>query len=75
MWTSERLKPWKWSVMYAHSKDGGATWTAAKVLDGPRAAWQVPIVAPTTGRIYVFSTHGFLYGGMRCRTSDDGGHT
>jgi len=23
MWTSERLKPWKWSIKYAHSKDGG----------------------------------------------------
>jgi len=75
MWTSERLKPWKWSVLYAHSQDGGTTWTDAKVLDGPKAAWQVPIVAPKTGRIYVFVTHGYLYGGMRCRTSDDGGHT
>jgi hypothetical protein len=75
MWTSERLKPWKWNVMYAHSKDGGSTWTEAKVLDGPHAAWQVPIIEPKTGRIYVFNTHGFLYGGMRCRTSDDGGHT
>jgi len=75
MWTSERLKPWKWRVLYAHSKDGGRTWTDAEVLDGPKAAWQVPIVAPKTGRIYVFNTHGFLYGGMRCRTSDDGGHT
>lgn len=75
MWTSERLKPWKWSIKYAHSKDGGTTWTAAKLLDGPKAAWQVPIVSPKTGRIYVFVTHGFLYGGMRCHTSDDGGHT
>lgn len=75
MWTSERLKPWKWSVKYAHSKDGGATWTDAKLLDGPRAAWQVPVVAPKTGRIYVFMTHGYLHGGMRCRTSGEGGHT
>jgi hypothetical protein len=76
MWSAERFKPReKYRVMYAHSKDGGATWTAAKVLDGPRAAWQVPIVAPKTGRIYVFVTHGWIDGGMRCRTSDDGGHT
>lgn len=74
MWTSERLKPWKWSIKYAHSKDSGATWSDAKLLDGPKAAWQVPIVSPS-GRIYVFVTHGFLYGGMRCFTSDDGGHT
>ena len=51
MWTAERLKPFKWRVMYAHSKDGGTTWTAAKLLDGPRASWQVPIVAPKTGRV------------------------
>ncbi len=75
MWTSERLKPWKWSVKYAHSKDGGFTWTDAKLLDGPKAAWQVPIICPKTGRIYVFMTHGFTYGGFRCYTSDDGGHT
>jgi len=75
MWTSERLKPWKWSIKYAHSKDGGSNWSDAKVLDGPKASWQVPVISPKRGRIYVFNTHGFLYGGMRCRTSDDGGHT
>jgi hypothetical protein len=38
MWTAERLKPWKWRIKYAHSKDGGASWTDAKVLD----AMEVP---------------------------------
>ncbi len=75
MWTSERLKPWKWSVMYAHSNDNGETWSKATVLDGPKAAWQVPIICPRTGRIYVLMTHGFTHGGLRCYTSDDGGHT
>lgn len=75
MWTSERLKPWKWRVMFSHSKDGGETWSKASVLDSPRAAWQMPVICPKTGRIYVFMTHGFLYGGLRCYTSDDGGHT
>ncbi len=74
MWTNQRLIPWKWNVMYSHSKDG-VTWTEAKLLDGPRAAWQVPIISPETGRIYVLATHGFLDGGMRCHTSDDGGHS
>lgn len=48
------------------------TWTNAKVLDGPKAAWQAPVVSPKSGRIYVFNTHGFLYGGMRCHTNNDG---
>jgi len=67
-WTSTTEK-----VGYSRSEDGGVTWTSPKWFE-EKAAWQVPVLAPS-GRIYVLSTHGGFLGGLSCRTSEDHGRT
>jgi len=85
-WTSERLNPHVLRVACSRSEDGGQTWLGAEYIDGDGigdggpAAWQVPVIGPT-GRIYLLYNYspqpgaGPFCGGLRCRTSDDGGAT
>lgn len=85
-WTSERLDPHLLRVASSRSEDGGTTWSTVRYLDGDgigdggSAAWQVPVLAPS-GRLYLLYTRspsrgaGPFCGGLRCRTSDDGGRT
>ena len=75
MWTGERFVPSARSkVFFSRSVDGGTSWTPARAIDEPRAAWQVPLVAPS-GRIYLFYTYGAFSGGFPCRVSDDHGRS
>ena len=75
------------SFVVARSTDGGETWSHPTEIDGPTdhryhlAEYGFPIVS-LTGRIYVFyNKHigiadlGRLTGIMKCRYSDDDGHT
>ena len=85
-WTSERLDPHVLRVACSRSEDGGQTWLGAEYIDGDGigdggpAAWQVPVIGPT-GRIYLLYSYspqpgaGPFCGGLRSRTSDDGGAT
>ena len=85
-WTTERLDPHLLRIACRRSEDQGQTWSEPQIIDGDAigdggpAAWQVPVVGPH-GRIYLFYSHssrpgsGPFGGGLRCRTSDDGGKT
>ena len=72
-------------VVYARSTDDGETWTPPSVLAAPEKpsaycnfGW--PVLSKT-GRIYVFYNfapgvgEGYVNGIMRCKVSDDDGHT
>ncbi len=84
MWTAGR--PGILRIAYSRSQDAGKNWTKAAYLDGSgvdggyKAAWQVPVIAPS-GRVYVFYTYDYgntgsnFFGGLRCRYSDDHGRT
>ena len=85
-WTTERLDPHLLRIACARSEDEGRSWSEPQIIDGDGigdggpAAWQVPVVGPH-GRIYLMYSHssrpgsGAFGGGLRCRTSDDGGRT
>jgi len=71
-------------VVYTRSKDGGVTWAAPKVIDGPGpkpgqvSAWGFPVIS-RSGRIYCFY-HKYTGIGrgsafLRCKYSDDDGYT
>ena len=73
------------SVAYARSTDGGVTWTQIQFIAQPTKlgtycnfGW--PVISKT-GRIYVFHNfapgigEGFVNAVMRCKYSDDDGHT
>ena len=76
------------SVVCARSADNGKTWSKPIEIDGPNEArfhmafYAVPVVS-RSGRIYVFYSKHLnvvdrnhnLTGIMRCRYSDDDGHT
>ncbi len=72
-------------VVFARSRDNGVTWTAPRTLAAPTRhgtytnfGW--PVISKT-GRIYVFYNfapgvgEGFINALMRCKYSDDDGHT
>lgn len=75
-------------VVFARSSDGGVNWTEPMEIDGPNdgrfriALAGFPVVA-RSGRIYCFyrkyvgidDVSKFYTGPMRCRCSDDDGHT
>ena len=75
-------------VVFALSADRGRTWSKPQILDGPEkedgfiASWGFPVVS-ASGRIYCFYNkhtgvvdhHRTTTGAMRCKYSDDDGHT